>query len=134
VATAGPLLQEAGVADRCEVVGGDFFEGVPPGGDLYTLRWIIHDWEDEPAATILRNCAQAMPAEGKVTLIEMVLGESNSAELAPLMDVDMLLIPGGRERTAEEYERLLTMAGLRMTRIVPTRGVACVIEAERAQA
>jgi hypothetical protein len=63
-----------------------------------------------------------------------VLGEPNSAELAPLMDVDMLLIPGGRERTAEEYERLLITAGLRMTRIVPTRGVACIIEAEHIQA
>jgi O-methyltransferase domain/Dimerisation domain len=134
VARAEPLLQEAGVADRCEVVGGDFFEGLPAGGDLYTLRWIIHDWEDEPAATILHNCARAMHPQGKVALIEMVLGESNSEELAPLMDLDMLLIPGGRERTAEEYERLLTTAGLRLTRIVPTQGYACVIEAEHAQA
>jgi hypothetical protein len=134
VATAEPLLQEAGVADRCDVVGGDFFEGLPAGGNLYTLRNIIHDWEDEPAATILHNCARAMHPQGKVALIEMVLGQSNSEELAPLMDLDMLLIPGGRERTAEEYERLLTTAGLRMTRIVPTQGYACVIEAEHAQA
>jgi hypothetical protein len=134
VAGAERLLREAGVADRCEVVGGDFFERVLPRGDLYTLRFIIHDWEDEPAAAILRNCAQAMHPQGKVALIEMVLGEPNSAELGPLMDLDMLLIPGGRERTAEEYERLLATAGLRLTRIVPTKGFACVLEAERAQA
>jgi len=132
VASAEPLLWEAGVADRCEVVGGDFFEGLPVGGDLYTLRNIIHDWEDEPAATILRNCAQAMNPHGKVALIEMVLGQSNSAELAPLMDLDMLLIPGGRERTAEEFARLFSTAGLHMTRVVPTQGYACVIEAEPA--
>ena len=132
VANAEPLLREAGVADRCDVVGGDFFESLPPGSDLYTLRWIIHDWEDELAAKILHNCARAMNPQGKVALIEMVIGESNSAELAPLMDLDMLLIPGGRERTAEEFDRLFTIAGLRMTRIVPTQGVACVIEAERA--
>ncbi len=132
VATAELLLREAGVADRCEVVGGDFFANVPAGGDLYTLRWIIHDWEDGPAATLLGNCLRAMNPQGKVALIEMMLGEPNSAELGPLMDLDMLLIPGGRERTAEEFERLFTTAGLRLTRIVPTQGIACVIEAERA--
>jgi hypothetical protein len=131
VANAEPLLLEVGVADRCEVVGGDFFESVPPGGDLYTLRSIIHDWEDEPAANILRNCLRAMNPQGKVVLIEMVMGEPNSAELGPVMDLDMLVIPGGRERTAEEFARLFTTAGLRLTRIVPTHGYACVIEAER---
>jgi hypothetical protein len=132
VANAEPLLQEAGVSERCKVVGGDFFESVPSGGDLYTLRWIIHDWEDEPAVTILRNCLRAMNPQGKVALIEMLIGEPNSAELGPLMDLDMLLIPGGRERTAEEFQRLFTAAGLRLTRIVPTQGFACVLEAERA--
>jgi hypothetical protein len=134
VASTEQLLQEAGVSDRCKVVGGDFFEGVPPGGDLYTLRWIIHDWEDEQAVTILRNCGQVMNPQGKVALIEMVLGEPNCAVDGPLMDLHMLLIPGGRERTAEEFARLFTTAGLRLTRIVPTQGYACVIEAEHAQA
>jgi O-methyltransferase domain len=132
VATAEPQLREAGVADRCNVVGGDFFASLPAGGDLYTLRWIIHDWEDGPAAKILGNCRQAMHPQGKVALIEMVIGEPNSAELGPVMDLDMLLIPGGRERTAGEYERLFATAGLRLTRIVPTQGFACIIEAERA--
>lgn len=132
VASAEPVLQEAGVADRCDTVGGDFFEEVPPSGDLYTLRWIIHDWEGKQAATILRNCAQTMNPQGKIALIEMVLGEPNCAVDGPLMDLHMLLIPGGRERTAEEYERLLATAGLHMTCIVPTEGYACIIEAERA--
>lgn len=132
VASAELLLREAGVADRCEAVGGDFFASLPAGGDLYVLRWIIHDWEDEPAAKILGNCRRAMHPQGKVALIEMVLGEPNSAELAPLMDLDLLLIPGGRERTAEEFARLFTTAGLRMTRVVPTQGYACVLEAEPA--
>ncbi|HEV8194671.1 MAG TPA: methyltransferase [Ktedonobacterales bacterium] len=132
VASAEHLLQEAGVADRCEVVGGDFFESVPSGGELYTMRWIIHDWEDEQATTILRNCAQVMHPKGKVALIEIVLGETNCAVDGPLMDLHMLLIPGGRERTAAEFERLLATAGLHMTCIVPTEGYACIIEAERA--
>lgn len=134
VANAGPLLREAGVAERCELVGGDFFESVPAGGDLYILRDIIHDWEDEPATRILRNCLSVMQPQGKVALIEMVLGQPNCVELGPMMDLHMLILPGGRERTVEEFTRLLAAAGLHLTRIVPTKGFDCVIEAERAEA
>lgn len=132
VASAETLLREAGVADRCEIVGGDFFVSVPPDGDLYTLRNIIHDWDDERSVLILRSCAQAMRPQGRVALIEMVIGEPNSAQCAPLLDMTMMLLPGGRERTAEEFARLFTAAGLRLKRIAPTQGAACVIEAERA--
>jgi hypothetical protein len=132
VAGAEHVLAEAGVADRCARVGGDFFATAPSGADLYLLRRIIHDWDDERAITVLRNCARAMGSTAKVLVIESVIEAGNEASRAKFMDLQMLVMNGGRERTAEEYQRLFATAGLRLTRIIPTGSGESLIEGERA--
>lgn len=126
--TARPRLASEGLADRCEVVGGDFFKSVPRA-DLYTLRWIIHDWNDEQSAAILRNCRDAMTPGGKVLLIEAVVQPGPATAFSKFMDLNMLVMTGGRERTAGEYRDLFHAAGLKMTRIIPTHTEMSVIEA-----
>ena len=120
------------VAERCTLVPGDFFEAVPPGGDAYVLKDIIHDWDDERATMILRNCHRVMVDPSHVRrllIIEKVISPGNAPFAGKLTDITMLLIAGGRERTAEEYQALLTGAGFTLTKIVPTRSPASVIEA-----
>lgn len=132
VASAEPFLRTAGVADRCEMVGGDFFVGVPTGGDVYTLRQIIHDWDDGHAVAILRSCAQAMAPGSKVALIEIAMNPNDPSARGVNLDITMMVMNGGHERTAAEYEHLLSAAGLRLARIVPTAAGSSVIEAVRA--
>jgi hypothetical protein len=112
VSGAEPVLRAAGVADRCEVVGGSFFSSVPEGGDTYVLKWIIHDWEDEDCVAILRTCREAMAPEAVVLVIERDLGPPNENAVAKISDLNMLVMPGGRERTEEEYGQLFAQAGL----------------------
>ena len=95
------------MADRCTLVGGDFFEGVPAAADLYLLKWIIHDWEDDDAVKILSNCARAMNPSGRVVLAEVVIGAANSGDDGPLLDVHMMVLPGGRERTRQSSRNCL---------------------------
>jgi O-methyltransferase/methyltransferase family protein len=113
VSGAEPVLREAGVLDRCEVVAGNFFDSVPEGSDAYVLKWIIHDWEDEDCVAILRACREAMAPESVVLVIERDLGPPNENVAAKISDLNMLVMPGGRERTEEEYAELFARAGLR---------------------
>ena len=96
------------------------------------MRHIIHDWDDERSITILRHCHEAMRPEGKVLVVETVLPAGNEPHLGKMFDVVMLAIPGGRERTAEQYDKLFAAAGLKMTRIVPTAAPVSVVEGVRA--
>jgi hypothetical protein len=127
VAGAGGVLGEHG--DRCQVVAGSFFDSVPVGGDAYLLKAIVHDWEDEEAVAILRACRAAMDTAGAVLVIERELGRPNEAPEAKFSDLNMLVAPGGRERTLEEYERLFAAAGLRLVGATPTSAGQNVIEA-----
>jgi hypothetical protein len=132
VAGAKPHIAAAGVSDRCQSVTGDFFKAVPPGGDAYLMKHIIHDWDDERAAQILRTIHTAMGStRGTVLLIEGVLAAGNEPGLGKLMDIEMLLLPGGRERSADEFRALFDRAGFDLTRIVPTKSPVCVIEARK---
>ncbi len=119
-------------ADRVEFVSGDFFVSVPAGGDAYLMKHIIHDWDDERALVILQNIKRAMNPNGRVLLVESVIVDGNNQDFGKLMDIEMLVSPGGKERTAAEYEELFARAGLRMTRIVPTKSAYSVIEAVNA--
>jgi hypothetical protein len=128
VAGAAEVLAAAGVADRCEIVGGDFFSGVPQGGDAYLLKWIVHDWDDEEAVAILRACRAATPGGGALLLVERVVGPPNEEPESKLSDLNMLVMPGGRERTREEYAALLAAAGFALRDVVPTGTGLAVIE------
>jgi hypothetical protein len=121
-------LDAAGLADRCTTVGGSFFESVPPGGDAYLLRRVIHDWDDEQALAILRNCRKAMTASARLLVVESVIPPGNNPSFGKLLDLVMLVMPGGLERTEAEYRQLYRDAGFRLTRVVPTDHEVSVIE------
>ena len=128
-------VAEAGLSDRCEVRGGSFFDHVPAGADAYLLKHVIHDWNDAQAAQILKNVRAALPPHGRVLIVEGVYPERIEANLvcrgAASNDVNMLVVAGGRQRSAAEFRDLFAAAGLRLSRIVPTAApAATVIEAE----
>jgi hypothetical protein len=129
VANAAAVLERAGVADRCEIVGGSFFDEVPAGGDAYTLKSIIHDYEDDRAVTILRVCRRAMAADAALLLIERIVGPPNEDPRAKFSDLNMLVAPAGRERTLQEWDALVTLAGFRLTTATPSTSGPAVIEA-----
>ncbi|HEV8369294.1 MAG TPA: methyltransferase [Pyrinomonadaceae bacterium] len=128
VAGAKEILAAHGVADRCESIGGNFFESAPTGGDAYILKHIIHDWSDDECVTILKHCHGGMAAEGKVLIVEMVVPDRNLPGVSKFLDLEMLLFLTGRERTEDEYRGLLDRAGFEMTRIVPTASPYGVVE------
>jgi ubiquinone/menaquinone biosynthesis C-methylase UbiE len=129
IAEAGPLLEAAGVSDRCETTTGDFFKSVTEGGDAYLMKWIIHDWDDGKSTAILKNIHRAMNPDGKLLLVEMVVPEGNQPDLSKFMDLNMLVMTGGRERTEAEFQSLLAGAGFKLTRVIPTASPFAVIEA-----
>jgi O-methyltransferase/methyltransferase family protein len=128
VAGAGPVLRAAGVADRCQVIGGDFFEAVPDGGDAYVLKSILHDWEDEQAAAILRTCRCAIGPDGKLLVIEREISPANEGARAKFGDLQMLVGAGGRERTREEWAALFAAGRFRLVGATPTESGLSVIE------
>ena len=128
---AAALLEREGVSARVERVPGNFFESVPRA-DAYIMKHIIHDWDDERAALILKNINAAMDEDGCVLIVETVVPDGNEPHYSKVLDLEMLTSPGGIERTADEYAALLSDAGLKLSRIVPTASPYSIIEAVRA--
>jgi len=127
--SARNLLQQAAVIDRCEITGGDFFTSVPDGGDAYILKRILHDWDDERAIRILRNCRRAMPRGGRILVAEVVIGSANKSNLAGFLDLEMLVVTqGGRERTEQEFQKLYEAAGFRLSKVITTRAPVSIVE------
>jgi ubiquinone/menaquinone biosynthesis C-methylase UbiE len=131
VARARAGIEAAGVADRCRIMEGSFFESIPEGADAYMMRHIIHDWNDERSVTILRNVGRAIKPGGKLLVIEGVVKPGNDESFTKLLDITMLTLPGGQERTEEEYRWLYEQTGFKLTRIVPTTGEVSIIEGEK---
>ena len=132
-AGAPALLQNGGVADRCQIVSGDFFASVPEGGDAYIMKHIIHDWDDERATQILRNCHRAMRSGGKMLIVDAVIPPGNAAHFGKLLDLEMLVLtPRGRERTRVEFQDLLKRSGFRLRRVVSTETHLSLVEGVRA--
>jgi hypothetical protein len=130
IAGAVPLLESQGVADRCKLIAGNFFESVPAGCDAYIMKSIIHDWDDEQALAILKNCRKAMTRKNsKLLLVEVVIPAANEASMGKLIDLEMLVMAGGRERTEAEYRTLLGAAGFELTKIIPTESPVSLVEA-----
>jgi len=119
LAGAAATLEPAGVAERCELVAGDFLDAVPNSGDLYVLSNILHDWDDDEAVRILGTCRRAMRPEARLLIVELVLPDGTDSSWAKLLDLEMLAVtPGGRQRTASQYAALLARASLRQTTVV----------------
>ena len=117
----------AGVEDRCAIVGGDMFVDVPAGGDAYLMKAILHDWEDPEAEAILQACRRVVPSSGVLLVVERLLDSAD--ESVAFADLNMMVGPGGLERTTGEYAELFGTAGFRLTRTVPTSTEWVVIEA-----
>jgi hypothetical protein len=125
-------LTTAGLINRCEVVAGDFFESVPSGGDAYILKRILHDWNDESSVRILRTCRNAMDAKARILVVDAVVPQGNEPHPSKVMDILMMVLLEGRERTEQEFQELFRLAGLKLTKIVATPSVLSIIEGERA--
>ena len=133
VAGAAPLLRSGGVADRCQIVSGDFFTSLPEGSDAYIMKHILHDWDDERAIQILRNCHSAMRRGGKLLIVDAVIPAGNAEHFGKLLDLEMLaLTPRGRERTRAEFRELLQRSAFKLRRIIPTETHLSIVEAVRA--
>jgi O-methyltransferase domain/Dimerisation domain len=129
VADAPALLQEQGVAERVSIRSGDFFESVPEGGDAYVLSHVIHDWSEDQCITILENCRKAMGPNSRLLLVEMVLPAGDAPHPGKMLDMVMLVLPGGQERTEAEYAELLGKTGFRLARVIPTASAVSIVEA-----
>ena len=129
LAEAPAFLRKQGMEERIAIEPGSFFESVPARADCYILSHVIHDWSEEQNLTILAHCRKAMKPESKLLIVEFVLPSDNSPHPGKILDMIMLTVAGGEERTEEEYGALLAMAGLRMTRVVPTASPASIVEA-----
>jgi len=121
-------LAEEVILERCELVGGDFFHQVPSGGDAYILKSVIHDWDDDRALTILRNCHQAMSKNGKLLLVNQVVPSGNEGSPQKVGDLRMMVFTGSINRTQPAYENLLESSGFKLSKIIPMKTVFSVIE------
>jgi hypothetical protein len=131
IAGAGPLLAASGAGDRVRTESGEFFKAVPAGGDAYIMKHIIPDSDDDRSVAILTAIRKALEGkpQGRVILLEAALAPGNAPDFGKLVDLEMLLLPGGRERTADEFAVLFQRAGLRLTNVVPTKSMLSVVEA-----
>lgn len=125
-------IEAAGLADRCKVIGGDFFESVPSGSDVYILKNIIVNWDDERSVALLKNCHRDMAENGKLLVIEVsVISPRNVPSFSKLFDLHMLVMTGGRGRTEAEFRALFAAAGFKLTNIIPTESPVSIIQGVR---
>ncbi len=132
LAGAPDMLASYGVADRVELVEGDFFSDIPVVADAYILKHIIHDWYDDNCEKILGCIRRSMPDDGRVLIVDSVIPPGNDPHPGKWLDLEMLISPGGVERTAAEFETLLTNSGFRLSRIIPTPSPVSIVEAFKA--
>src|SRR5262249_791554 len=128
VGRAQEAIRKLGLETRCAAIGGNFFEFVPNGADVYLMRHVIHDSTDEQSVRILRNCRKVLPRHGRILLVEFGVPSANEASLGKDLDMMMLAFPGGKERTEEEYRALLEQSGFRLSKVTPTKSAVCVFE------
>jgi ubiquinone/menaquinone biosynthesis C-methylase UbiE len=125
---ARKIIQSRGLEARCRVTECDFFKKIPPGSDAYLMSNILHDWSDEQCRVILTNCYRAMRTESRLLVVEMVIPPGNEPSVAKLLDLEMLVITGGRERTEPEFKNLFESSGFKFSRFIPTKESVCIIE------
>ncbi|OKH25830.1 methyltransferase [Chroogloeocystis siderophila] len=133
IAAATPAIESAQIGDRARLVAGNCLDSVPSDGDAYILMFVVHNWDDERAVKLLKNCREAMTADGKLLIVEMIMPPGNAPFVGKLIDLESLLTtPGGYERTEAQYRSLLEAAGFKVTRLIPTQTANSIIEAVRA--
>lgn len=132
VVDASPVLQVAGVADRCQIVGGSFFDAVPSGGDLYLLSRVLLNWDDSHAITILKNCYQAMTAKDRLMIVDFMLPEGKMSPFIGMGSLTLFVIGGTFMRTKDEFDNLVSSAGFKVTNLIETKGPVSVLEAKPA--
>ncbi|MGH9820985.1 MAG: methyltransferase [Pyrinomonadaceae bacterium] len=129
LAGAPKMLDSYKVSDRVELVEGEFFSAVPVKADIYLLKHVIHDWYDDNNEKTLRNIGASMPNDAKVLIIDAIVPEGNKPHFSKIIDLEMLMTPGGVERTEVEFAELLKRSGFRLNRVVPTKGPISIVEA-----
>jgi len=122
------LITAPDISGRCEATGGDFFESVPGGADAYVMKYIIHDWDDEKCIRILENCRKTMAAEGRVLVVDHVVAAGNRFDWGKLVDINMMVMLGSKERTKDEFRQLFARAGLRLKRVIRTASSLSILE------
>ena len=127
VASADQVLARAGIGQRCEIVGGSFFESVPKDGDVYVMKAILHDWDDQTSIDILRTCRRSMSPKAVLVIIERVIGPPNEKPEGKFSDLNMMVQYGALERTRHEFQELLKNGGFEVTEVVPTRSPVSII-------
>jgi len=128
IARTAASIESRGLSNRCQAVGGDFFSSVPAGGDAYLLKWILHDWDDTAAIDILRSCRRAMKPSSTLLVVEHIIGPPNASPEAAFMDLTMMVMAGGRERTRDEFAALFTQAGCELRSVTTTASPLCLME------
>lgn len=131
VQKAGETIRSRGLEDRCETTACDFFKAIPAGSDAYLMSNILHDWPDDRCGAILTNCRRAMKTGSRLLIVEMIVPPGNEPSIAKLLDLEMLVTTGGRERTETEFRDLLESSGFKLSRIIPTNDTVCIIEGIR---
>jgi O-methyltransferase domain/Dimerisation domain len=126
---AATHFDKLGLSSRCSVVSGNFFVSVPNGADAYLLKWILHDWPDAAAIRILEKCREALAPNGRIVIVEHAIDDNNPALAPSLMDLTMMVVTGGRERTRKEFEDLLAQAGCRLLNVISTHCQLNILEA-----
>jgi hypothetical protein len=122
-------IRDAGLADRCVLESGSFFDAVPAGADAYTMRHIIHDWPDEASIRILRHIRKVIPPTGRLLVIETVVPDGNDPSPSKLFDMVMMLFPDGLERSEAQFRAIFDASGFSLTGITPTASPVSVVEA-----
>ncbi|HLW71314.1 MAG TPA: methyltransferase [Candidatus Binataceae bacterium] len=125
------FLKAFGLTDRCEIVGGNFFESLPRGGDAYLLKRILHDWGDQQCLDILRRCREAMSEKARILVLDAVLPAGDEPHPGKVLDILLMLLSEGRERTEQEFRELFERAGLELTKVIPTQSVLSIVEGRR---
>jgi ubiquinone/menaquinone biosynthesis C-methylase UbiE len=131
-AQANDRIHQAGVEDRCRFEPGDFFERAPKGADAHLLKFILHDWNDEDSVRLLKRCRETIDPKGLLLVLEVLVPAENRPDFSHLMDLNMLVMTGGMERTEAEYASLFERGGFRLHRVVPTASPFSLIEAKPA--
>jgi hypothetical protein len=128
---AKKTIKVRGLQNRCQAVECDFFKEIPAGSEVYLMSNILHDWTDDQCRKILTNCHRAMESNSRLLVVEMIVPPGNEPSIAKLLDLEMMVTTGGRERREDEFKNLLESTGFKLTRIIPTKNTVCVLEAMR---